>query len=421
METITFRCRTCQMVLKVGADKAGRTAKCSKCGKPLTIPSKSETAPPPPAQPKPAVSEDDDDGRGGYQLLEGLSAEQVQQDLAKPPAAPALKGPGRKRTKKQAQIINPDEWRRVGLGARIIAAGLCIWLAGNLLYMVPIVMGLVAGSEYAAAADERLAGSGSDKLNMLHYAVGVITGNAGFSTGLLLFRLSQIVHVVQWLVLLVGYFICLAAPNHFGTRLQILVLFGLAFVNMGILVGFKLLPMFGAHSYILLPFVFPEVAMSEMNSDRSESILTFWMKQPVLEVYGAILMTALLYLEPAMIATFLTAVGKSVRSADLEAKGSTAMTIGYSQLFIQTAWIMAAVCGSSSVLLWLIKVIYTLGTAFFFYQLYITILALISVAPVVEEQLGEEGATPKTDEEQDEKEDEDEEEEEEDDDEEDDE
>ena len=51
MTTITFQCYSCNQVLKVGADKAGRKAKCIKCGTILTIPvaSDEEAATPPPS------------------------------------------------------------------------------------------------------------------------------------------------------------------------------------------------------------------------------------------------------------------------------------------------------------------------------------------------------------------------------------
>jgi hypothetical protein len=44
MSTITFQCYSCQQTLKVGADKAGRKAKCVKCGTVLTIPAGSSEA-----------------------------------------------------------------------------------------------------------------------------------------------------------------------------------------------------------------------------------------------------------------------------------------------------------------------------------------------------------------------------------------
>lgn len=70
MSTITFQCYSCQKVLRVGADKAGKKAKCVQCGTILTIPVSSpeeeaivaelEPAPRPPAVPRRHRDEDDD-------------------------------------------------------------------------------------------------------------------------------------------------------------------------------------------------------------------------------------------------------------------------------------------------------------------------------------------------------------------------
>src|SRR6266513_1881480 len=59
MTTITFQCYACNQVLKVAADKAGKKAKCVKCGTILTIPvsaGEAEVATPaaPPPAPPPA-------------------------------------------------------------------------------------------------------------------------------------------------------------------------------------------------------------------------------------------------------------------------------------------------------------------------------------------------------------------------------
>jgi hypothetical protein len=54
MATISFQCYSCNQVLKVGEDKAGKRGKCPKCGTMLTIPvSSSAEAAPPPAAPPP--------------------------------------------------------------------------------------------------------------------------------------------------------------------------------------------------------------------------------------------------------------------------------------------------------------------------------------------------------------------------------
>ena len=57
-ELITFKCTKCQHVLKIGTEKAGRKAKCPKCGQGVTIPGANAT-PENPAQKK---DEDEEDG-----------------------------------------------------------------------------------------------------------------------------------------------------------------------------------------------------------------------------------------------------------------------------------------------------------------------------------------------------------------------
>jgi hypothetical protein len=54
MTTITFQCYSCNQVLRVGSDKAGRKAKCTKCGTILTIPA-AGAEPPAASPPRPAA------------------------------------------------------------------------------------------------------------------------------------------------------------------------------------------------------------------------------------------------------------------------------------------------------------------------------------------------------------------------------
>src|SRR5262245_11809876 len=59
MSAISFQCYACQQVLQVAGDKAGRRAKCGKCGTLLTIPIASTVLePPPPATQAPMPSPD---------------------------------------------------------------------------------------------------------------------------------------------------------------------------------------------------------------------------------------------------------------------------------------------------------------------------------------------------------------------------
>jgi hypothetical protein len=422
METITFRCTTCQQVLRVSADKAGRKAKCTQCGTALTIPAQAEDEPAPvPLASSPAggaagaPKKADDDDEGGpltYGFKDDGETKEAPKKTARQAAEPKEKGPGRRPTKKQALITNADEWRKVGLGMRIIAGGLAIWLAAYLLARLPLLLGLGVGEEYAAAADERLVTSPVNsgkppEFDLCSYAIALIAGNFWGTTMIWVARLAQAAMFLQYLVLVAGYAICLPVPNRFGTKLQLAILFVLAALNILFGLFFKLLPMLGLYSYAILPFVVPEIAMIEMNTDRLESLFIFWCGAPVIEVWWAIIMNMTYYLEPAMIAVFLSSCAAGLKSDELQGKAMTLMKLGFSQMFIQLAWTMAALCGTSAVLLIVLRIVYLIGMGFFIGQMLYLMATLFTVTGVVEEQLGDEANQPRV---QDDEDDEDEEE-----------
>jgi hypothetical protein len=60
MDLITFNCSSCQQVLKVSADNAGKQAKCPRCGTAMVIP-RASTAPAPRPEPSPAQPYEDEE------------------------------------------------------------------------------------------------------------------------------------------------------------------------------------------------------------------------------------------------------------------------------------------------------------------------------------------------------------------------
>jgi hypothetical protein len=82
MDLITFNCSACQQVLKVGAENAGKQAKCPRCGTALVIPSASaggsKTNPRPAPPPPPARK---------------YREEEPFEDIQQPPARPARARP----------------------------------------------------------------------------------------------------------------------------------------------------------------------------------------------------------------------------------------------------------------------------------------------------------------------------------------
>jgi hypothetical protein len=241
------------------------------------------------------------------------------------------------------------------------------------------------------------------------FTVNIISGAAFADSMRAVYIIAAVLSLLQVGPLLAGYVMCLAVPDRFGTRLQLKVLLGLTFFNAIFLVVFKLLPMLGVIRYVNLPFMAPQVVMLEMNAERCETLLTTWLRSPLLEVYASILMTFLLFLEPALIATFIYAVSKSIKSDELEGSSLIAVKLAFAQIFIQVAWLMTSLCGSTVVLLWSLRAIYVLGFCFFVGQLVFTTILLFKVAPTVEEQLGDDADAPGAGSDEDYEEDEDEE------------
>src|SRR5271165_3351091 len=86
MDLISFRCTSCNQSLKIGADKAGRRIKCTKCGTPLTVPH-AEVAPSdaasagsqlPAEERAKKTFDDEDDNKKGYGLFVDPAAEEEE-------------------------------------------------------------------------------------------------------------------------------------------------------------------------------------------------------------------------------------------------------------------------------------------------------------------------------------------------------
>jgi hypothetical protein len=404
METITFQCSACQFTMKVGADKAGRKGKCAKCGAPITVPGKVEpakvaqsAAEPPKAEPaKPQIASDDDDGQLTFAIRDESKADLPVSQVtdSKATRTGVGKGPGRRTIKRLAKITDPDEWRRVGLGCMVIGGALCLWLCSYLLCRLPLLLGMAFGEEYAAAADERLLASQIDSgnapsLDLVSYGIAIVTGNSWATAMTWLIRVSQLLYLLQYAVLIAGYAICLVVPKRYGSRLQLIVLLAVAIFNALVALGLKILPTLGVYRYTILPFVVPEVVLVQMNAERVDSLYTMWLRLPALETTLALFLTVIHYLEPALIATFIRTVGLGTKSDDLEGRGLTLMKLSYGQLYAQIAWMMACLCGTSVVLLWVLRFLYFICVFFFAYQMLLTIVTLFTVPRVVVEQLGD--------------------------------
>jgi len=178
-------------------------------------------------------------------------------------------------------------------------------------------------------------------------------------------------------------------PPRYGTKMQVTVLLVLAAANLFFGFFFRLLPMLGLYEYVILPYAVPEIVMLEMNAERAESLYTFWLHWPPLELPWALFMIMVFYLEPAMVGVFLRGVARGLKSDELEAKALSIMRMGFSQLYVQLTFMMVAMCGTSEVLLTVLRAIYVIGMGFFIGQLVYTAIVCFKVPGIVMAQLGD--------------------------------
>ncbi len=245
--TISFQCYSCNQVLRVGADKAGKKAKCPKCATALTIPFASAEGPATPAAPSEASS-------GSFPNLQldeapspappptpsrtstppprqPLRVELVDDEPAAapppppPPRRPAAAAPApfanldqveelpqvaevyeepyeddyepRRRGRRDDRGSGLPPWFFVRLGMLLTFIGSCIWagsflleLIGHLLYSIQIIQ-LLTGSPTSAGA-------------------------GGGDTSGILFKIGEIVSALGSLTALVGYVFFIIGPKERG-------------------------------------------------------------------------------------------------------------------------------------------------------------------------------------------------------------
>src|SRR5437588_4454447 len=124
MEVISFRCWSCKQVLRIGADKAGRKAKCTKCGTELTIPAVSADGetPTPAPEPKPYVYQEEDGG-GTYGVIkeaepapEEKPKARKEDDEERQTGGRSAADRARSRKALRKAPVNPEQWEKVRLG-----------------------------------------------------------------------------------------------------------------------------------------------------------------------------------------------------------------------------------------------------------------------------------------------------------------
>ncbi len=390
MGVISFRCASCQQVLKVGSAKAGRRAKCTKCGKELTIPQasapaeekKKPEAAVPADQPKSsAFGEDDDDDGAAYTFInepappeeakpqkkkkgdDDEEEDEEQEEKSKDKTEQKPRPVRRKIKKKTVQFA--EDWLKFQLALMLVFGGMCCWILAWVLHAVLILLGFLANSSYGLLVDQA-AQAGAGEVRVMPLMVSLLAGADYADLGNVLLIIEQVINLVGGVAFLGAFCICLGVPNRFGTRGQAITLVTLSGLNLILGVVFKFLPVLGAISYTMVPLLAPEVAMNESNIDRVSPIHVFWSGAPFWEFFLTVLIQVLYFGEPIFFCIFLRAAALSMKDDEwLEPRAFMLLRLGFGQLFILLAFYLLSITGSSAVLRVVLFAAYILWRCFF--------------------------------------------------------
>jgi hypothetical protein len=375
MEAITVTCSSCQHLMRFGQDKAGRKAKCPKCGTLVVITAAEaedddeevEETPPPLPEPTKAPAQDD---LGAYGATDVLGEEDKNKEPEKKAKGKKKKAP--KIARKVRAIPDAEQWEKVRAGLLFIFIGVVLWGGAHLLQGVYVAIGVVDYTEFVRPLAEELnarqnplpEGGGFWEINGLNVLLSMIAGHGFLGLAKTCLILAVILRLAQPVVSCVGYAICLAVPQRYGTTFQASLLLALGGWNTMVILALLVLPVLGVYSYYLVPLLTPEIAMTEYNMERSVPINVLWLTSPFWECLLNIFIQLLLYLEPIVGAVFIWSIGLSVKEAKIEQGGQSLAQLGLGQFSILLSYHMISVAGTTPVLVTVLRCLYVLWYAF---------------------------------------------------------
>jgi uncharacterized Zn finger protein (UPF0148 family) len=380
--------------MKFSADKAGKRAKCPVCEAIVVIKAeeeapqvkaKAEEAAAAVAAPPATAAAEEDDPEGAYGVTLDPELEQLK---LKREAEERAKARARKQrqflptvTRKQKVIADADAWEKIRFGMLFTFLGAMIWIFAHAIQTSYVVIGYADYPEYGAliAANLEMRGPGPaddpdfpepgrwwdvDELNIY---LGMIAGRQflGFAKTCLV--ISTLLYFFQAFLWGIGYALSIKVPPRYGAFGQVLVCIILAVLNFLFMFFFKLLPVMGIIGWFMIPFVVPEIAMTEYNDNRTIPIAVMW-TGPGWPAFLVNILNLLVkfcfYLQPTFGCIFLWSVGRHLKDERIEqqAKGLTQMSLG--TFFIMFLFHMVSLCGASGVLVLILRMLYTLWVGF---------------------------------------------------------
>jgi hypothetical protein len=395
MDAISVRCKTCKHAMKFSAEKAGKRAKCPKCDAVVLIAAEEMAEAPkkeavPESAPAAPVADEEDDGPAEYGVWTDPEIELRKKQMA------AEEEERRKKKKKKKDkdlpsvarkikaIPDAEAWNSVRLSLLFTLMGVLIWGFTHVLQCSYVLLGSAEYSEYGNLinkniedVDDELPERGEFwKIKDIDVYLGMIAGKDLQGTAKVFLVVGTIFYFFQALSWGAGNVVAMPVPRRFGMFGQLITGLILGFFNFLIMFIFKLLPVLGV-GYLMIPFVTPEIDMTEYNMERIVPLHVMWSAAPFWDTFATIIFRTLFYLQPMMSCVFIWSVGTAIKDEGIEksARGMTQLCLGV--FFMHLCYHFLAMCGATPVMVIILRVFY--GVWFGFTLLLVGQYALLIV------------------------------------------
>ena len=389
--------------MKFSAEKAGKKAKCPKCGTLIVIRVDEEPAvPPPEPAPEKVPNEFDDDGPASYGVAIDPEMEQLRLKRIEEEENQHKKKKERKAlpkvTRKIKAIPEAEAWIKVRIGLLFVFIGCWIWLASHLLQGSYVLLGSIEFAEFANLNVKNLAvrNGGLDVLppkgqawNMdyLNIYLEMIAGRDIVGYAKVALTTGTVIYFLQSVLWLAGYGFFMPIPRRFGMFSQALILIGLGLFNMLFMFLFKLLPVVGVHGYVLIPYVTPEITMTVYNMERMVPIHVLWSGAPFWESILVIFALFMHYLEPTFGCILIWTIGVAIKSPEMEKSGRSLTSWSLGTFFILVCFHLLSLCGASPVMVILLRFVYALWFFFMILMVLRYAMLIMKLRAVLEEKI----------------------------------
>jgi hypothetical protein len=374
MEPISVNCASCGHAMKFAPDKAGRKAKCPKCNAVFTIPTPEEAK----ATAAAGAAAGQDEGDGAYDVIVDRDLEEKrrrmeEEDRRRAKEAKKKKAP--KIEKKFKNLPDAEEWEKVHFGLLFIFLGTCLWAFTLLLHGMWVTLGTVEFTDYSRLVTERVEKSVQQdggipeggrfwSISQFNLLVGMVAGRGFVGFAKFCIIVGLILYPIQVILWMVGYILCLPVPRHHGALGQLVTMMLLNAFNFLVFIFFRLIPVTGLYRYYLIPYFLPEVMITEYNMERVFPFFVLWSGSPFWESLLALFLQFMFFLEPIMGSIFIWTIAKSLKSSRVEDNAHGVNMLGFGQYYAYLALVLISLCGTTPVLVDILRVLYILWYGF---------------------------------------------------------